>query len=1519
LGLEGHLGTLFVDIQARNRMKGEIGRIGNQMRAVGRTMSMYVTLPIIAAGTMAVKTAAEFEVSMRQIAVATGAPNKELKVMGKLAIKLGADTIYSANEAAEAMLELAKSGITPAQIKAGALKETLNLAAASGLDMAQSAVVMGTTLNAFHLPATRAKEAVDALAGAANASSAEVSDITLALQQVSAMAYQSGLSIQETAAVLAVFADAGIRGSDAGTSFKVFLQRLNPVTGKAKELMDSLGMSFYKGNGEMKPMVGIVKELQDKLGGMTQKQRMSTMQILFGTDAIRAAAVLYDQGVSGMKKYIKETSEVGAASKMAAARMGGIAGALEQLRGSVETAGLIIGKLLAPSIRVVAGALKRLFNAFSALPKPTQKMLILFTAILAVIGPLLIMFGLMASAVSVIMSHALLPFVLILAKVALIIGIVVAVGYVLSKMWKYLVPIMKPVITAFGHIWDSIKELYGLLKPLLIPALKLVAAIVGGALLVAFAGLAIVLSVIVNVIAGVVKVFVGLGKVIWGVGEILWGFITGNRKLMAKGVKDMTAGFSLMGEGAKNAVVDSATAIYDIIKGTVEGIGGMLGKSIGKAADEAEKGGKATGKKYSDGHSKETKKGRKAEDKARAKSFDKREKEAEKQGERESAAYLEGMEGGLVGEQFKVTTSAQKADEEELKANLARRKAYWKAIVKGDFEGAKELLDIADKHQKKADRLRGITDKKAEKDQKDFNRKRQGIAYAGGETINRLLKGSLNKQSGTYILSRKRRLALQKGFLKREQFYQREGNTTMAGIFRFFKEQIANLDRLFYTSANERRKGHQGKQIRGTRVYFNSLKEIVRLGFFGPDGVLSKYRAFGRAVMEWLNNSFLAQWAKNREYWNVLVLITKDGVNRVVARIRNKLFRFRKWLFRVPRMFFNAIVKRMGWLYRAGKKLVNQMIKGIKDRLKAIVGAGKQAGQSTRKGYRKGSKGAGRDGKAAGNAIRRGFRRGTKNAPKDGEKAGKATGGGFKKGSIKGILKAGKNTAKKFMQGLRKSLGIRSPSEEARKLGVATTQGFNEGVNWKKLKNQSAENMEKVTQAMQKKLMKFGKWLKGLPKHWKNILLLNAHYMGEAGTALAKTLIGAVKVRLGIKSPSKEFQKIGKYMIMGLIEGMSQEDLMSILTGQFGGWEKFARHLMELIQGNMGRGWGWLSEFLGTDAQQLMNALTERFGMGGGAMANQVKALVDSVAGDPYVWGGWQPGGFDCSGLISWILNQLGLLTGRLTTAGLPGVIQQGVPGSFEIYGWNGGAGGGHAYGKVLGQWFESGGKAGGVGWLGPNDPYPGRAQYWGIPKGWVEGGGGGQMEGGDIWGKMSNFFDDKWPRQMPQLHELIMRESGFDPNATSSMGAWGLFQFMPFNFPKYLPKGKASTIEDQIRGGFKYISERYPTGPAEALAHQIANQSYAGGGEVSATLHAGERVLTMRQNRWFTALAKPLSALSSGSKMGILPVEVKVAMPTGTTFKIKNLKEGIIEVVDEGIYDHVEKTIGIDEWVDKK
>lgn len=376
-----------------NKFVAGTSGIGKSMSNIGKSMSMNVTLPLTLLGAASVKTAADFEVAMAQVAVATDTPVAGLKNLSDLAKQLGADTIFSANEAAQAMLELSKAGITPAEISSGALANTLNLAAASGMALADSAVVMSAGMNTFNLGASDSVSIVDALAGAANASAADVSDIALALQQTGQQAVASGLTIQETTAALAAFADAGVRGSDAGTSFKTFLQRLNPVSAEAASTMKKLGIEFFDSSGNMKDLAGIAGEVQKGFKGLTQEQRLAAMQTIFGSDALRAANILYDEGTTGIAKYITATSESGTAAEMAAARNSGLAGALEALRGSMETAALVIGERLAPTIKTVAGALQNFFNGFTNLNPVMQKSIIFFGGLLAVMGPLLFIFG----------------------------------------------------------------------------------------------------------------------------------------------------------------------------------------------------------------------------------------------------------------------------------------------------------------------------------------------------------------------------------------------------------------------------------------------------------------------------------------------------------------------------------------------------------------------------------------------------------------------------------------------------------------------------------------------------------------------------------------------------------------------------------------------------------------------------------------------------------------------------------------------------------------------------------------------------------------------------------------------------------------------------------------------------------------------------------------------------------------------------------------------------------------------
>lgn len=291
---------------------------------------------------------AEYGKTMAQMRVATQAPADELQRLDDLAISLGKETVFSAVEASTAMLELAKNGIKPATIEAGALESALTLAAAGGTDLTSAAETMGNTLNAFRLKGKDSASVAAALAGAANASSASVGSLAEGLQQASTVAADVGFNVQETTGTLAAFANAGISGSDAGTSLKTMLTRLMPATAKAKDYMDRYGLSFVKANGEFKGAVEIAGELKEGLGELSAAERSQALGVIFGSDARRAATILTKEGAEGLRDYIKATSDQEAAEEMAQANMEGTAGAIERLKGAWETAKLELGKEIAP-------------------------------------------------------------------------------------------------------------------------------------------------------------------------------------------------------------------------------------------------------------------------------------------------------------------------------------------------------------------------------------------------------------------------------------------------------------------------------------------------------------------------------------------------------------------------------------------------------------------------------------------------------------------------------------------------------------------------------------------------------------------------------------------------------------------------------------------------------------------------------------------------------------------------------------------------------------------------------------------------------------------------------------------------------------------------------------------------------------------------------------------------------------------------------------------------------------------
>lgn len=368
------------------------GEFGNKVKGVGQSL-LPVTGALTGVGVASTVMANNFNDAMSQAAGALDKPMSEMEDLRQLAIQTGQDTVFSATDAGNAITELAKGGLTEADIKAGALKTTMDLAASSGMDLGEAANVVVQAMGAFGLSANESAEAANALAGAAAASSTDVEPLTQALAQCSAGAKNAGWSIQETTAVLARFADAGIEGSDAGTSLKTMLQRLAAPTDSAATMIEQLGIQTRDSNGDLLGASEIAEELQNKLGGLDSASRDAALSTIFGSDAMRAATVMMDSGTEGIQKYINAANDQEAAQRLANSQMSDGSRAIEELKGSLETAAIQIGDTLAPIVQKVAELITALVNKFSALPEGVQQVIVVVGILVAALGPLLMVIG----------------------------------------------------------------------------------------------------------------------------------------------------------------------------------------------------------------------------------------------------------------------------------------------------------------------------------------------------------------------------------------------------------------------------------------------------------------------------------------------------------------------------------------------------------------------------------------------------------------------------------------------------------------------------------------------------------------------------------------------------------------------------------------------------------------------------------------------------------------------------------------------------------------------------------------------------------------------------------------------------------------------------------------------------------------------------------------------------------------------------------------------------------------------
>jgi len=422
---------------------------------------------VLAAGlAYATNKAIDFEKEISNIGAVSGASKVQLDQLRAKALQLGADTSFSASQAAQAMEELAKAGVSTTDILNGAADATVALAAAGGVDLPEAATIAANSMNQFGITAKELPKVVDQIAGAANNSAIDVKDFGFSIAQVGAVAHLAGLSFQDTAVAITAMGNAGIKGSDAGTSLKSFLTNLIPTTKQQIALSQQLGLitkdgsnAFFDQTGKLKSLADIAQVLQTALKGMSKEQQLATLNTLYGSDAIRAASVIAGQGAQGVNDLATALNKTSAAD-VAAARLDNTAGKIEQLKGSMETAAIQIGTLLLPGVLNLTKALTSLTNWFTQLSPATQKNIV---TIIQIAAAILLFVGIAGKLIvfinSVKVAWIALNASFLFSPIGLIIIAIIALVAVFVILWVKFAWFRNFWIGTWNVIWGALKAI----------------------------------------------------------------------------------------------------------------------------------------------------------------------------------------------------------------------------------------------------------------------------------------------------------------------------------------------------------------------------------------------------------------------------------------------------------------------------------------------------------------------------------------------------------------------------------------------------------------------------------------------------------------------------------------------------------------------------------------------------------------------------------------------------------------------------------------------------------------------------------------------------------------------------------------------------------------------------------------------------------------------------------------------------------------------------------------------------
>ena len=428
--------------------------VGSNIEGAGKKL-LPVTATVTALGTASVKTAADFEASMSKVAAVSGASGKELEDLTAKAREMGSKTKFSASEAAEAMNYMAMAGWKTEDMLSG-IEGVMNLAAASGDDLATTSDIVTDALTAFGLSAQDSGHFADVLAAASSNANTNVSMMGETFKYCAPIAGALGFSVEDTAEAIGLMANAGIKSTQAGTSLRTIMTNLSGEVKICGENIGEVTVATTNADGSMRDLSDILADCRTAFSGLSESEKAAAAESLVGKNAMSGFLALMNAGEGDIAKLSGAIDNCnGAAQNMADTMNNNLEGQLTILKSQLQELAISFGEILLPAVKKIVGWVQGFIDVLNSLPDGVKETIVTVALIAAALGPVLIIIGKIITAVGTIMT--------IVPKV---VGVIKAVktaflalnATMLANPIVLIIAAIAALVAAFIYLWNNCDE-----------------------------------------------------------------------------------------------------------------------------------------------------------------------------------------------------------------------------------------------------------------------------------------------------------------------------------------------------------------------------------------------------------------------------------------------------------------------------------------------------------------------------------------------------------------------------------------------------------------------------------------------------------------------------------------------------------------------------------------------------------------------------------------------------------------------------------------------------------------------------------------------------------------------------------------------------------------------------------------------------------------------------------------------------------------------------------------------------